>query len=115
EATPQHGGGAKDVGLLLREPLDPKEDRLLDGRRQLEVADRLPIPPLCRPEDVTLVQRGFEELFEHEWVPFAPGKEKIAELFFNRRSVEDGTGHPGNPRLIQRSQLDGLDGARSLP
>src|ERR1700694_5423165 len=56
EATPQDGGAPKNVALLLREPFDPKKDRLLDGLRQLEVADRLPIPPLCRPEDVTLVE-----------------------------------------------------------
>src|ERR1700680_2386871 len=115
EATPQYGGGPKNVGLLLLEPFDPKEDRLLDSRRQLEMADRLPIPPLGRLEDVTLVEGRFQELFEDERVAFGAGKEEIAQLVFDGRSVEDRAGHPANPGWIERWQQDGPDRARSLP
>src|ERR1700737_2205691 len=79
------------------------------------MADRLPIPPLCRLEDVTLIEGRFQELFEDEGVAFGGGKEEMAGLFFNGRSVEDRAGHPANPGWIERWQLDGLDGARSLP
>src|SRR6202022_3836297 len=114
EATPQYGGGPKNVGLLLLEPLDAKEDRLLDGRRQLEMADRLPIPPLCRLEDVPMGDGRFQELFEDKRVAFGAGKEEIAQLVFDGRSVEDRAGHPANPGWIERWQQDGPDRARSL-
>src|SRR3984893_4079375 len=115
EATPQHGSGPKNVGLLLLEPFDPKQDRLLDGRRQLEMADRLSIPALCRLEDVTPVEGRFQELFEDEGVAFGAGKEEIAELVFDGRSVENRAGHPADPVWIERWQLDGLNGACALP
>src|ERR1700730_13226376 len=79
------------------------------------MADRLPIPPLCRLEDVTLIEGRFQELFEGERVAFGAGKEEIAELFFDGGSVQDGAGHTAKPRWIERWQLVGLEGARSRP
>src|SRR5947209_20499389 len=87
ERAAEDGCRTYDVRLCIAHALDPEQDRLLDGRREAKLTDRLAVPTAGSREDIASIERHLEELFENERIALGPLVKEVAQSRFDRCMV----------------------------
>ena len=115
ERAAEDGCRTYDVRLCIAHALDPEQDRLLDGRREAKLTDRLAVPTAGSREDIASIERHLEQLFEDERIALGPLVKEVAQIRFDRRVVKDRADHLPHPAGRQGLEIHHFGGTRSLP
>src|SRR5206468_9850060 len=68
EGAPERGGGSDEVAGRRREPIETRKDRLLHGRRHLDLDRVVEAPAKVRAHERSDVRERADELLEEERV-----------------------------------------------
>ena len=115
EDPTEDGAGLENGHGLRVLALEAEKDRVAHGVRNVQLAQRLPLPAARGAEDVAPLDCLLEHLLEHEGVALAAIVHEVAKVVPNLRGVEDGADDLRDPGRRQRLEPDGLGDPRTPP